>query len=64
MDFVHYVGEKNDLLLTLGSVLSFITGATNILAVGFSTAPKNCLLSSQYWSFRLLELVLKVRDNQ
>ena len=50
MDFFHYVGEKNDLLLTLGSVLSFITGATNILAVGFSTAPKNCLLSSQYWS--------------
>ena len=37
---VHYVGDKNDLLLYLGSVLSFITGATNIPAVGFSTAPK------------------------
>lgn len=28
------------MLLTLGSVLSFITGATNVPAVGFSTAPK------------------------
>ena len=28
------------MLLTLESVLSFITGATNIAAVGFSTAPK------------------------
>ena len=37
---VHYVGDKNDLLLTLGSVLSLITGATNIPAMGFSTAPK------------------------
>ena len=37
---VHYVGDKNDLLLTLRSVLSFITGATNIPAVGFSTAFK------------------------
>ena len=37
---VHYVGDKNDLLLTLRSVLSFITGAKNIPAVGFSTAFK------------------------
>lgn len=37
---IHYIGDKNDLLLTLGSVLSLITGATNIPAVGFSTAPK------------------------
>ena len=37
---VFYVGDKNDSLLTLGSVLSFITAAKNILAVGFSTSPK------------------------
>ena len=37
---VHYIGDKNDLLLTLRSVLSFITGAINISAMGFSTALK------------------------
>ena len=32
---IHYVGDKNDLLLTLESVLSFITGSKKHLCCGF-----------------------------